>query len=131
MKWWQDLLLSVMARICPISTFGRTDSRRRTTRRPSIAETIGTDLHNRESGLCILGVGEAMTERNAIRTRRRLTGELDARPLARNFGQRNCSAREYLWWLSRWVGRRGGRPDCVICAGTGGWRSWRSGRWPP
>src|ERR1043166_3509646 len=53
------------------------------TGRPAAMDTIGLDLHKRESQLCIIAGDGAITERRIVTSRERFTALLGDRPRAR------------------------------------------------
>lgn len=71
--WWQCSAPHGVTRSTPQGTAGR----------PAATDTIGLDLHKRESQLCVLTTGGELVERRIATTRARFTEVLGGRPRAR------------------------------------------------
>ena len=84
MKRQLDLHGNVVASFCPTTMDALTVSRRGAHREASCQmDTIGLDLHKRESQLCIGHADGTITERRIVTSRERFTAVLGHRPRAR------------------------------------------------
>jgi hypothetical protein len=62
-------------------------------------DTIGLDLHKRESQLCVLTEAGEIVERRIVTSRERFTAVLGARPPARILLE---ASTESEWWPGTW-----------------------------